>query len=154
MLIRTRCEHCQTITELSKNTLGQVVICSRCGGQYVALAEAEPESDTGVIGLAMEEPDVQTGAAEVKTGGRVSRHSLKLPPPPPEDWNLTGDEDGETVPGQRFAPFRPRRKELEPFLDPEHAAGDNAVLLILGLIGFALLATVCFVLLIILCIVV
>jgi hypothetical protein len=153
MLIRTRCEHCQTVAELSKVHLGKAIICSQCGGQYVA-REEEEEVDDGVIGLAMEEADVQTGAAEVKTGGRLSRHSLKLPPPPPEDWNLTGDEDGETVPGQRFAPFRPRRKELEPFLDREHAGDDNAVLLILGLIGFALLATVCFVLLIILCIVV
>jgi hypothetical protein len=152
MLIRTRCEHCQAITELSKVHLGKVVICSTCGEQHVVLAEAD--IDTDGIALAMEEPDVQIAAVEVRTSGQIARHSLMLPSPPPEDWNLTGDEDGETLPGQRFAPFRPRRKEIEPFLDRDQAGDDNAILLVLGLIGFALLATVCFVLLIILCIVV
>jgi len=149
MLIRTRCEHCQTVAELSKVHLGKAITCSQCGGQYVA-REEEEEVDTGVIGLAMEEADVQTGAVEVRTGGRLSRHSLKVPPPPPEDWNLTGDEDGETVPGQRFAPFRPRRMELEPFLDREHAGDDNTVFLVVGLVAFAVIGAISFALLVIL----
>ena len=152
MLIRTRCDHCRTIAEVSKINLDKIVICSRCGRQYVA--RAQEDTDTGVIALAEEEPDVQAAALEVRTGGRLVRHSLSLLPPPAEDWNLVGDEDAETVPRQRFARFRPRRKELEPFLHPERTGDDNAVFLVAGLVACAVIGAIFFVVVLILCFVI
>jgi hypothetical protein len=149
MLIRTRCDHCQAVTEVSKVNLGQVLICCKCGGQYVALAHEDNESK--VIALAEEEADVQLPTFEVRTGTRVTRHSLLLPAPPPEDWNLFREEDGETLPGGRFPRFRARRKELEPFLDRENPGADNAIFLIAGLVAFAVIGAISFALLLILC---
>jgi hypothetical protein len=45
MLICTRCEHCQTVAEVSRANPGKVVICSTCGGRYVA--QAQEDTDTG-----------------------------------------------------------------------------------------------------------
>jgi hypothetical protein len=144
MLIRTRCGNCQTVAEVSKLNVGKVVICSNCGSEHVA--QAEDEDDGGVIGLAAEEADVQAGAREVHAVGTVRKHSLALPPPPAEDCNLTGDEDGEALPpGQRFPVFRPRRKEIEPFLDREQAVGDNTILMVSGLVVFAVIGMAFFV---------
>jgi hypothetical protein len=149
MLIHARCGHCQTIAEMSKVNLGKLVVCPACRGEFVA--QEHEDADNRAIGLAEEEADVQSAANVVIVGALVAKHSLTLPPPPKEDWNLAGNEDDGILPGERFPRFRPRRKELEPFLDLEHSDDDKAIFLVAGLVALAVLGAIFCVLLLILC---
>jgi hypothetical protein len=136
MLTHTRCDQCRAVLEVSDKKIGKAIVCSQCDCQFVAVPLVVAEE---ALELAEDEPDVQRPhvSEAVLNGSPVKKHALTLPLPPTEEWNESEDEEDDNLPGQRFARFRPNRKRMKEFIDPDGAGDDHAWLLVAGLGAFA-----------------
>ncbi len=140
MLIRTICDHCRVSLDVSRLKIGKSIVCSQCDREFVA---QEVETLEEILDMAADEPDMQQPvvprefASKASLSGPLQKHHLTLPPPPIEQWNNTEDEEDEdTLPGQRFKRFRPSKRKMKEFLDPESQGDDYSWLLVAGLVAF------------------
>jgi hypothetical protein len=142
MFIRTVCPKCEFAHEVSDNRLGDSIGCQRCGEPFVIVENKLEEDMTFEMesifrsedGLA--DPTPTANPLPVRRRGRFNedKHSLVVPPPPPEFWSGNAGADDAIKP---FRTFDPDSRAVEKFLDRDKGT-DYSWLLLLGVVVMVL----------------
>jgi predicted Zn finger-like uncharacterized protein len=149
MPIATTCPKCQALFRLPDELAGRTVKCQKCAALFVAPSAG---ADTTMPGMPVEldaEPALEE--APVSAAGAAPLHGIGPPPlptdsPKPTPWDDDPIEEGRDTDSPRKAPpatpknADPVERAPRPRRTEKPKAGSSKLGLVLGIVGFLLLA--------------